>query len=623
MSSITPHYRTITELLQSRSFSIDEYQREYKWERNNIEELLSDLLGKFYTSYLDGDTPDKTAGYADYFLGSIIVTKRDNHLYLVDGQQRVTSLTLLLIYLYRVSKERELRVASTLEPLIFSDNLGKVNFNLAVPERIPAIHALFHGEEYNTDGKEESLRTIVDRYRDVEEIDLAQTLGDGFATFVYWLLTKVGLIEIEAASDTHAYSIFETMNDRGKPLSPVDMLKAYLLAPIESREERAAANRVWKQTVLDLITWGPDPNPERDAIFVKAWLRAQYADTIRDRKAGAIDKDWELIGSGFHRWLRDNEQRVGAAGAERHVQIMTEEVPFFARAYRAILDAGHHYTPGLESIFFNDAIAFTWQYTVLLAPLTITDDEETVRRKLAAVATYLDIWVMRRAVNHMSVDYSTVNYNMWTVCRDIRRASLGDLVQILVDKLNTDDVTFSGGGPRKRGGIENMQLNQASRRYIRHLLARVTAYVEVGAGRADQYPTYMDRSTKNGFDIEHLWADKYERYAEQFESEQDFNAWRNDVAALVLLPADVNRSYQDKPFELKVPHYVKQNFYAASLTEATYEHQPQFAKFITAEQLPFRSYDRFGKGEQQERSALLLALAGRIWSTDRLDVLRP
>ena len=38
MSSITPHYKTIKELLQSRSFSIDEYQREYKWEHKNIEE---------------------------------------------------------------------------------------------------------------------------------------------------------------------------------------------------------------------------------------------------------------------------------------------------------------------------------------------------------------------------------------------------------------------------------------------------------------------------------------------------------------------------------------------------------------------------------------------------------
>ena len=46
MSTITPHYRTITQLLQSRSFAIDEYQREYKWERKNIEELLSDLARK-------------------------------------------------------------------------------------------------------------------------------------------------------------------------------------------------------------------------------------------------------------------------------------------------------------------------------------------------------------------------------------------------------------------------------------------------------------------------------------------------------------------------------------------------------------------------------------------------
>lgn len=49
---------------------------------------------------------------------------------------------------------------------------------------------------------------------------------------------------------------FETMNDRGKPLSPVDMLKAYLLAPIEEQDARLQANQVWKQQVLELISWG-------------------------------------------------------------------------------------------------------------------------------------------------------------------------------------------------------------------------------------------------------------------------------------------------------------------------------------------------------------------------------
>ena len=57
MSSVTPHYRTIKDLLQTRSFAIDEYQREYKWEQKNVEELVSDLLSKFETFYHEGDGP--------------------------------------------------------------------------------------------------------------------------------------------------------------------------------------------------------------------------------------------------------------------------------------------------------------------------------------------------------------------------------------------------------------------------------------------------------------------------------------------------------------------------------------------------------------------------------------
>ena len=92
----------------------------------------------------------------DYFLGSIIVTKRGNKNYLVDGQQRITSPTLLLIYLYREARSQSLSVTSTIEPLIFSDNYGEQSFNLNIAERVPVIRALFNGEEYNVDGKEES-----------------------------------------------------------------------------------------------------------------------------------------------------------------------------------------------------------------------------------------------------------------------------------------------------------------------------------------------------------------------------------------------------------------------------------------------------------------------------------
>lgn len=84
----------------------------------------------------------------------------------------------------------------------------------------------------------------------------------------------------------------------------------------------------------------------------------------------------------------------------------------------------------------------------------------------------------------------------------------------------------------------------------------------------------------------------------------------------------MNRSYQDKPFEQKAPHYAKQNFYAASLTPAAYEHQPQFVSFIQRESLPFEPYGRFGKTEQTKRRKLVLKLAQRVWSADRLEQYR-
>lgn len=123
MSSITPHYRSVQQLLQSQSFSIDEYQREYKWEKENVDELLSDLQGEFFSHYKSGDETQAVSGYGEYFLGSIIVSKRNGKNYLIDGQQRVTSLALLLIFLYHTATKLALPLIQTLAPLIFSDKL--------------------------------------------------------------------------------------------------------------------------------------------------------------------------------------------------------------------------------------------------------------------------------------------------------------------------------------------------------------------------------------------------------------------------------------------------------------------------------------------------------------------
>lgn len=627
MSTITPHYRSVQQLLQSQSFSIDEYQREYKWEKKNVDDLLTDLYDKFQKSFHDGDETKKVASYEDYFLGSIIVSKRNGKSYLVDGQQRVTSLTLLLIYLYRAAKVSTHALApnlvTSLAPLIFSDNLGSPRFNLDIVERLPVIDALFNNQPFTPDGKDESIQTMYARYRDIEERDLVGELGVALPHFAYWLMTKVGLIEIASDNDDYAYAIFETMNDRGKPLSPVDMLKAYVLAPVDDEAQRRSANQTWKQQVLGLISWGGQNEPERDANCIKAWFRAQYAETIRDRKAGALDKDWELIGSAFHRWARERSVHLELGSAERNLALINVDLPFFAGAYIRILAASRSYTPGLEPIFYNAHNEFTWQNTVLLAPLCRTDDDEVVRRKLAATATYLDIWLMRRATNYIRVGYSSTAYAMYLLCRDIRRKPLGELIDLLRKKLQDDDVTFEGNGNRNRRGIDDFGINQFSRRYVYHLLGRLTAFTEVGGGKPDLFDHYMDRDRANPCDIEHIWADDYQPYKPLFATIEEFWTARNDIAGLLLLPADVNRSYQDKRFEDKAPHYAGQNLYAASLTATAYQHQPKFEAFRQRLKLPFKPYTTFGKVEQAERRQLVHSLVAQVWSPERLEAYRP
>lgn len=621
MSAITPLYRSIQDLLQGRSFAIDEYQREYKWEKKNIEDLLNDLQAKFFAHYQPGHETKAVNDYGEYFLGSIIVSQRNGRNYLVDGQQRTTSLTLLLIYLYRAANEKALGVAATMAPLIYSDDMGVAKFNLDIPERLDIIRALYEGKSFVPDEKDESIQTMHARYQEIETSGLVEELGDGLPHFIYWLMRKVGLIEIATSNDAYANTIFESMNDRGKPLGPMDMLKAYLLAPITDAAKRSEVNAVWRSQVLDLITVDQEHQHDRDGEFMRDWLRAQYAESIRERVANATEKDWELVGNMFHRWVRDNHARLGLGKADANAAFVKDSFRFFSRAWLLIQQASATYTPGLEAIYYNARNGLTLQNTVLLAPLVESDDPQAVRRKLAVTATYLDIWMMRRKVNYIRTGYSAIYYAMHLLNRKIRRKSLEELVQLLSIELANDDVTVQGSATQKwRKGLAGFGLNQHSKAYIYHLLARVTAFTELHSGRGDNFPSLMDRSAKNPYDIEHIFADDFGMYTGLFASEQEFDDVRDNVASLLLLPQDVNRSLQAKPFGDKRKIYAQQNFYAASLSDAIYEHQPQFRQFKEKHQLPFEAYADFTKVEQDKRSALLMRLVDEIWSPARLEV---
>lgn len=605
MKEILGKAKTIRELLGGAKYSIDYYQREYRWQPKQMTELVEDLAAKFLESYQEGDERGAVEHYGHYFLGSIVISDRDGQKFIIDGQQRLTSLTLLLIYLHRQLADDEER--KQLADLIFSQKYGKRSFNLDVPDRTPCMEALYTGQTFDTSEQPESVANILARFEDIEEQFPDEAKGPALPYFADWLIENVHLVEITAYSDEDAYTIFETMNDRGLSLTPTDMLKGYLLANITDSDARNLASKVWRERVAECQALGK----EEDADAIKAWLRSQHARKIRERKRDARPEDFDLIGTEFHRWIRDQEALLGLAKSADFARFVQRDFKFYTAQYLRARKAGAELVPGLEPIHFNAQHKFTLQYPVLLAPLLPDDPEAELLTKLRVVATFLDILITRRLWNWRSIDYSTMQYAMFTVIRDIRGKPATEVAAILGQRLADDQETFSKN--------DRFALHGMNGRVIHRLLARMTDYVETRSGLASRYAEYMAQGKKR-YEIEHVWANHPERHQDEFAHPSDFAAARNRIGGLLLLPKSFNASYGDLPYEDKLPHYFGQNLLARSLHPKCYENNPGFLRFIEESGLPFKPRTGFHAAEMEERSQLYLNLAEHIWNPERLTL---
>lgn len=604
MREILGKAKTVRELLKGVKYSIDYYQREYKWHEKQIRELVDDLSDKFLEEYQPSHPRSKVADYPHYFLGSIIISKKDSVGYIVDGQQRLTSLTLLLVLLRNLQKGHEKQV--NVDELIFSEKFDQKSFNLHVDERTPAMEALYEdgGETFNATDRPESVQNLVQRYRDLETCFPEELRGAALPYFIDWLLENVHLVEITAYSDDDAYTIFETMNDRGLSLSPTDMLKGYLLANIEENK-RTAANTRWRDRIRDLN----DAGKEVEADCFKAWLRSQHSTKIRERKKGAKPEDFDRIGTEFHRWLRDAADAVGLNQSDDFYRFIDRDFDFYSRQYLRLIEASQKPVSGLEHVLYNAQQGFTLQYMLLLAPLKPDDSEPAVTKKIRLVARYLDILLTWRLWNFRSIAYSTMQYAMFIVMRDIRGLSPDALAEKLHNFLTQEKETFASN--------ERLYMHQQNRYTLHRILARLTEYVETQSGQPSRYLDYVSEG-KARFEVEHIWANHPERHTAEFSHPADFAEHRNRIGGLLLLPKSFNASYGDLAYSDKLPHYNAQNLLARSLHPQCYDHNPGFLRFVSENGLSFKPLAQFNKADLEGRGELYRQLAERIWNPDDL-----
>ena len=288
---VTPEKQNINTLFSTTNYHIDFYQREYKWKADDVNRLIEDIFYHFEQSYkkhssLDATQENVAANYSWYYLNTYITNKTDSRIFVVDGQQRLTTLTLMLIALYHMCAPDHLDspdLCEWVKTKIAGVGIGgKRQFWMAHSKREPLMHALFVGTEPTEEMIDDGItaKHIIDNYKLIQaEFSKRLPTRHALDTFVYYFLGLVVIINLEVAR-TDVPMVFEVINDRGVRLQPYEILKGKLLGQIDKGEVDSYAD-IWDEAVNSLETRAED---EVDTFF-RTYLRGHFSDTRKQGQA--------------------------------------------------------------------------------------------------------------------------------------------------------------------------------------------------------------------------------------------------------------------------------------------------------------------------------------------------
>lgn len=581
-------------------YTVDFFQREYVWQHKQLEDLINDLAIEFLKNYRDGDSLEKVRQYDPYYMGEIVISQRDGTNSVIDGQQRITTFTLLLIWI----KNKFGTVPGfpdNVNTLIYSDSYGKKTFNLDVPEREACMTALYNMDESfsPSDIDASSVKNLMDRYYDIEECWNTDINETNINHFVYWLQEKVVFSKVWTNSDEFAYVIFETMNDRGLSLTQVEMLRSYLLANIERGAARDVSMKKYDGIVRALSDINLGSKSKAEFEFFKVLLRSHYASGSMSAKTG--DSDFAQIGKEFHRWVQNNSTKIGLV-SPTDFQAFIDRLKFFSDVYVKIHRAiEQKNTDDYLYIVVNSDYNFTLQPAPILAAIKYGDDEDTIEKKMKIVSKYLTKVLTWRVWGHWATSQSSMESQIYELCAMIRDMDLDLLEKTLLNN------------PIEMPNIDDSlpTLNHQNGSKLRVLLSLITEIVS----RETRGSNYLLKK-KEPVEVEHIWANHFDQHLDEFQNEQDFQNTRNSIGDLLVLPKRPNGSYGDLPYEDKVERYIKENILAQSLNKDAYESRSGisgFLDYIERNKLQFRPYSHFSKKAIDERGRLYREILKSNW----------
>lgn len=573
-------------------YIVPDYQREYIWGERQVTQLLSDVFEEFDNNH-----------NKEYFIGSTVVFKDNNGCYeLIDGQQRTTTLFLIICALKAIYKDWNLDT-DTLERMIkdktvnsLGDSIDKFKLELQYKDssNILTVISSLGDRPISLKGSAERLFNAYEYIIAFLSQNFNKEKPEQLKKFFVYLYRKLKFIQIETPEINDALKIFETINERGIGLNPMDLLKNLIFRQVE-RDEFTKLNNQWQQLVKIL-----DKNNEKPLRFLRYFIMANY--NVNSPKGDEILREDEI-----YKWITKPENAKQCNYEQEpfdFVELLIENASIYVKYFKG---EDHHG----QNIFLNNIRklaggSFRQHLILLLAGRNLPKPLFDHLSKQIETLTFF-YFITREPTKEFER-----NFSKWAK----------DLISIRTeDKLNQfikDKIEPEVNEKKNNYKSSFLELNQHSvQQYrMRYILAKIAQYID--QQRLGSYiPQNLDGYITTGIEIEHILPFTPENGLRE-KIGDEYDSVKIKLGNLTLLEKSINASIGNNDFyNHKIEEYAKSTIYLTKSISVLENVGTNTA--ITRINKRLKSFNDWNESTINERQEMLFELSKNIWAVDYLN----
>ena len=577
-------------------YIVPDYQREFVWEEKQVHQLLEDIYEEFR------DRPN-----SEYFIGSIVVCNREmKHFEVIDGQQRLTTLYLCLCALKKLIGFSPQHVEE-IRRLLFANitsSSGELesSYRLVLQyENTENLIKHISEDEELPDNMQGSSKRIIEAYQYILQFFKNNfEEDDDVKRFYGYFITKVTFIQIVAPSISDALKIFETINERGVGLNPMDLLKNLIFRQVKP-EDFSKLKDEWK-IVIDTL----DKNKQKPLRFLRYFILANYH--VRNKKGEETIREDEI-----YEWLTLSDNARQCDYINR---------PFkFVKALQENAHAYVQFSNGLDNkgnmnVYLNNIYNLSGSFRQHLILLLAGKDME--KENFDHLAKQIEVLIFHYILGRAGTKQLEGKLSGWA--EELKRIS-NQKGSSQTSALNTFIVEELGSEVASRKYTTEhriLEYNYYSlQKYrLKYILGKIAQHIETQAWNLD--PAVLDPYINRKIEIEHILPfDPIPEVKAQYEDIHGEDSYYLDsmmLGNLTLLERPINASIGRKPFTEKKEEYLKSKF-LLTRSIASLENVGQNTS-INRMNENLMSFEMWDEVTIKQRQEMLLNLAKEIWSID-------